>query len=102
MKEGVDQVTLEPETMTSSTEHQHVSTQFTECVCEYLCDLCGAPQQVVDVVVELQLPLCRHVFDVGATENHLAGETRKKRESDELCSVFLSCLHGKLERSERK
>lgn len=35
MKEGVDQVTLEPETMRSSTgrEPQHVPTQFTESVC---------------------------------------------------------------------
>ena len=41
----------------------------------YLCDLCGAPQQVVHIVVELQLSLGGHFFDVGATENHLVRET---------------------------
>lgn len=44
----------------------------------YLGDLRGAPHQVVDVVVELQLPLGCHFFDVGATEHHLVGETRKR------------------------
>lgn len=42
----------------------------------YLGDLCGAPHQVVDIVVELQLPLGCHFFDVGATEHHFVWETR--------------------------
>lgn len=44
----------------------------------YLRDLCGTPHQVVDVVVELQLPLRCHLFDVSATEHHLVRETRVK------------------------
>lgn len=59
-------------------------TQCTECVnkfvyvCVYLGDLCGAPHQVVNVVVELQLPLGCHLFDVGATEHHFVWETGDK------------------------
>ena len=46
--------------------------------CVYLGDLCGAPHKVVDVVVELQLPLCCHFFDMGTTQHHFVGETRDK------------------------
>ena len=53
----------------------------------YLCDLCGAPHQVVDVVVELQLPLGSHFFDVGATQHHLVRETRDK-ERDKVHFLF--------------
>ena len=43
--------------------------------CVYLCDLTGAPQQVVDVAVEFQLPLSGDFFDVRSTQHHLVGET---------------------------
>ena len=41
-------------------------------------DLRGAPHQVVDIVVELQLPLGCHIFNVGATKHHFVRETRDK------------------------
>lgn len=85
MEEGVDQVTLEtrnPETRTTSgPEPQNVPVCVRACV--YLCDLGGAPQQVVDVVVELQLPFSRHLLDVCAAEHHLVGETRGEKEAEE-------------------
>ncbi len=57
------------------------------CVVVYLRDLRGAPHQVVDVVVELQLPLGCHFFDVGATEHHLVWETSEKdrEQINQLC-----------------
>ena len=57
------------------------------CLCEYLRDFSGAPHQVVDVVIELQLPLGCHFFDVGATEHHLVRETRDK-ERDQVYLLF--------------
>ncbi len=56
-------------------------------VCGYLCDLCGAPHQVVDVAVEFQLPLRCHFFDVSATKDHLVRKTGGKERGE----VYLLC-----------
>lgn len=48
------------------------------CVCvSHLCDLCGTPQQVLNITVELNLPLGRHVLDVGTAQHHPIREPRK-------------------------
>lgn len=57
----------------------------------YLGDLCGASHQVVDIVVELQLPLGRHFFDVSATEHHFVRETRDKRDKLQLLFYKIWC-----------
>lgn len=48
----------------------------------YLCNLCGAPHQVVDIVIELQLPLGCHFFDVGAAKHHFVRETGDKKRAE--------------------
>lgn len=70
--------------------------------CAYLDHLRGAPHQVVDVVVELQLPLGRHLFDVGATENHFVRKTtakEKKSPTSEKSShlIFFLGRHDELQ-----
>lgn len=49
------------------------------CVVNYLSDVCGASHQIVDIVCELQLPLGRHFFDVGASQHHFIRETRDRK-----------------------
>lgn len=47
-------------------------------MCAYLGNLCGASHQVVDIVIELQLPLGCYFFNLASAKHHFAGETREK------------------------
>lgn len=70
----------------------------------YLGDLCGAPHQVVDIVVELQLPLGCHLFNVCATEHHFVWEARDKERavafttSQKLMLTLRQHLHRNMQR----
>lgn len=97
MKEGVDKVTLEAEhTIINQTEHAsvRVCVRVHMHLCAYLSDLSGAPQQVVDVVVELQLPLGSNVFDVCSTKDHLVGETTNRGHDHDVCRFGLHSNSG--------
>lgn len=81
MKECVDQVTLEEDQKDwkSIPDYYHSSIwSVFVCVCVYLGNLCGASHQVVDIVIELQLPLGCYFFNLASAKHHFAGETREK------------------------
>lgn len=54
----------------------------------YLCNLCGAPHQIVDVIIELQLPLGGHFFDVGASEHHFVRKTGDRKRAVTYCIYY--------------
>lgn len=62
----------------------------------YLCDLGRAHHQVVDVVVQLQLPLGGHLLDVGTAQHHFTWETEgggEKHPKNEFVSVVAHFIH---------